>query len=115
MKIISGTKINVLGTEYEILVRSEKDYPRLYENFAHVDRKLKKIVIKDEKDFEDCNVTTDNIRSCQEQILKKNIIYAFLYESGFDYNKYFGIRPETMEFLLLYFGKINDCFNTAMQ
>ena len=45
-------KVNVLGTEYEIVQANEQDYPYLEQADGFCDTSIKKIVVRDCKDKE---------------------------------------------------------------
>lgn len=74
-------KINVLGTDYEIVFSSGKDDELINDSCdGYCDKSAKKIV-----------VTTDNedlsdFVFYQKKILRHEIIHAFMYESGLDCN-----------------------------
>lgn len=78
-------KINVLGTEYEIVYRGYKDL-RIFEDKgweAYADSINKKIVIGNLKTFPGYeDETEDYCRMCEKETLRHEIVHAFLNESG---------------------------------
>ena len=40
-------KVNILGTDYEIIIGNEEDYPRLRQVDGYTDTSIKKLVILD--------------------------------------------------------------------
>lgn len=113
--IVSGTKINVLGTEYEIIVNSAKNNPKFCERDAYAETYSKKIVIEDKKDFENETRMLDDIDSYQERVLKHEIIHAFLHESGLDSNSDWATNEEIVDWIALQFDKISICFGNAIE
>lgn len=72
-------KINILGTEYTIEVHKTEDDPLLGELLGYADESVKLIVI--------AALTPDNcemkdIEAYERQLLRHEIIHAFLSESG---------------------------------
>ena len=72
-------KINVLGTEYEILFKNEKEDIKLKDYLGYTDVTIKQIIIanveRDEK-------TINDLEYLKKKTLRHEIIHAFLFESG---------------------------------
>lgn len=84
--------VNVLGTEYVIYERREEEDAKLKENDGYCDSSTKEIVV--------CVYETDvmnkgNMQAYKNQVLRHEIIHAFLAESGLDGN---GHSPRNWEF-----------------
>ncbi len=75
-----STTANILGTEYNIVIATEKDYPMLKEVDGYTDTSIKLIVV------DACNeVTPDSKKDLEmyrKSVIRHEIIHAFLYESG---------------------------------
>lgn len=102
-------KINVLGTEYDVLIRSSKDDPWLMDRGAYIDRSVKKIVIST-KD-EHCEI--DDYDYIMKQYCRHEIIHAFMEESGLSYNmehKRIGIEETMIDWMAIQFPKIIKIF-----
>ena len=113
--IVSGTKISVLGTEYEVIINSSKDDSKLADHDAYTETYSKKIVIEDKKDFENEPRMLDDIDSYQERVLKHEIIHAFLHESGLDSNSDWATNEEIVDWIALQFDKMSKCFDNAVK
>lgn len=77
--IMHDCKINILGTEYKVLFRDEKNEPKLKEADGYIDSSVKKIVVGI---FEKDEMSIEDLASYQKKVLRHEIIHAFLYESG---------------------------------
>lgn len=75
-------KVNILGTEYTIHYRNEKDDKNLDGKFrdGYTDNSTHEIVICNKK--EDCEL--GDYEHYKKTILRHELIHAFLYESGLD-------------------------------
>ena len=71
--------VNILGTEYKVLILNEDDDPKLKKADGYMDQSVNKIVVvnpvKDDMSIED-------LESYKKKVLRHEIIHAFLYESG---------------------------------
>lgn len=101
-------EVSILGIEYKIIEGNVIDYPLLKENTGYTDYTVKEIVItKDTSDWE-----VDDIEIAKKELLRHEIIHAFLIESGL--NGGCGWHNEEMvDWLALQFNKIKDAFKTC--
>lgn len=75
-------KVNILGTEYTVEFR--KDDQKLKENAdGYCDTSIKLIVVDD---FEPDEMSKENLDGYKLQVLRHEIIHAFMFESGLDVN-----------------------------
>ena len=74
-------KINVLGTEYKIIIKSIEDDIRLKNNWGLTDTYTKEIIIANDVDKE-TNESCRNLFKFKNKVIRHEIIHAFLYESG---------------------------------
>lgn len=78
-------KINILGTEYKIIIKSEEEEPRLKRSWGFTDVYTKEIYIAS-----DCTKETEescrNLIDFKKKVIRHEIIHAFLYESGMKEN-----------------------------
>ena len=73
--------INVLGTDIRILFRKEKDDPKLESCVGYFDSSKGWIIVKI---LEPDAMSLGNLDKYQKEILRHEIVHAFLYESGLD-------------------------------
>ena len=98
-------KINILGTEYQILYQSPAENSKLEDANGLCEFWSKRIIIdKTEPD----RLTFENIDAFDRKVLRHEIIHAFLGESGLkDY-----MNDETLvDWLAVQFPKIADVFD----
>lgn len=101
-------KVNVLGTEYEIL-RNVKDDPKLGNRAdGYCDYSTKKIVIAEMIEDDD---TLENLKMYEGKVIRHELIHAFLYESGLDVNSDWARNEEIVDWIALQFPKMNKVFN----
>lgn len=72
-------KINILGSEWEILERSENDDQRLEGCDGYCDWTIKTIVVERE-----ITGTLTNMEAYLKKVKRHEIVHAFLLESGLD-------------------------------
>ena len=72
-------KVNILGTEYQVLFRKEEDNPKLKTADGYIDQSIKEIVVGI---FEKDDTSIEYLVSYQKKVLRHEIIHGFLYESG---------------------------------
>ena len=85
-------KINVLGTDYEVILNAkEEDYPNLEDADGYCDFTVKKIVVAEMLDDD----TGSNVEYYQQKVIRHEIVHAFMYESGLDVCSEWG-RDETL-------------------
>lgn len=78
--------VNILGTEYTIRFATENGYPNLKCNDGYTDTSSKEIIIDDMTIYEDDVSTKRNIKAYKNQVLRHEVVHAFLAESGIDGN-----------------------------
>lgn len=73
-------KINVLGTEYEVLKCTNIEDVKLNECDGYIDATVKKIVVMGQWANHTMSMEAQNVND--DRILRHEITHAFLYESG---------------------------------
>ena len=74
-------KINILGTEYKIIIKNVEEEPRLKKNWGLTDTYTKEIIIADDCDKE-TEESCKNLIKFKNKLIRHEIIHAFFYESG---------------------------------
>lgn len=104
-------KINILGTEYKVLFRDEKNKPKLKKADGYIDTSVKEIVVGI---FEKDEMSIEDLASYQKKVLRHEIIHAFLYESGLWNNsgtaEAWGVSEEITDWFALQSPKIFALF-----
>ena len=103
----NNMKVNVLGTEYDVNVLEEPDeYMKDNMLQGYCDNTSKIIVVCPyDNDSDDKEKLKDNI-------LRHEIIHAFLYECGIDYGMQFH-NEESVDFFAIQFDKLAKIFEDA--
>lgn len=106
-------KVNILGVEYKVLVnQSREDYPLLEEADGFTDFTTKKIIIEKLKtgprNWEDMD-------SYFKQVLRHEIVHAFLHESGLDSNTDWARNEEIVDWIAIQFPKLKKTFKEAQE
>jgi hypothetical protein len=100
-------KVNVLGVNYTIEFKTEKEYLALRTCDAFCDTTVKKIIIKkierDENTIEDLN-------EYYKKVIRHELIHAFIYESGLDENSTWATNEEMVAWISIQFDKLNNAF-----
>jgi predicted SprT family Zn-dependent metalloprotease len=76
-------KLNILGTEYELKVMTETEYPKLklISAYGLCEQYAKELIINKkmyEKEEKDC----ENLEKAVEKVIRHEIVHAFIHESG---------------------------------
>lgn len=107
-------KVNILGTEYKVLFRDEKDKPKLKNADGYIDTSIKEIVVGI---FEKDDMSIENLELYSKKVLRHEIIHGFLYESGLWNNsgnvEAWGISEEITDWIALQFPKMKKAFEEA--
>ena len=102
--------VNILGTEYHIYYKTLSEDRMLLDRDGYCDYTSKKIVVSDE------NTDFENFSEKQKEILRHEIIHAFMFESGLGYNwehKPTGHEETTVDWMAIQFPKILQAFRDA--
>lgn len=76
-------EINILGTKYKIVEDNCNNDPLLVTKIGYTDYTSKKIVITD---FRNEEIEIEDLQKYREQILRHELVHAFLCESGLHEN-----------------------------
>lgn len=101
-------KVNILGTEYEIIMDALKEeYPKLKKCTGYTDFSIKQIVIsKLERD----EMTITDLEWFRRKVLRHELIHAFLYESGLAENSDYAENEEMVDWIAMQFEKMLKVF-----
>nr|DAL66598.1 MAG TPA: hypothetical protein [Caudoviricetes sp.] len=77
-------KVNILGSEWSVKFGNEKEYPNLAEMDGYTDSSTKDIVVDDMKTSCGQVGSKADLESYQKQVVRHEIIHAFLAESGLE-------------------------------
>lgn len=100
-------KIDILGTEYEILFQDEYENPKLKNANGICEPWTKKIVICNE---EEDVMNVDNIEAFKRKVMRHEIVHAFLNESGLMSNSEWAMNEEVVDWIAIQFPKMLQVF-----
>ena len=101
-------KVNILGTEYTIIERTEREDCKLKKDDGYCDSSTKTIVILK---CEDDPMNKESMDYFRKQTLRHEIIHAFLNESGIEacgnsFNNSWGFNKEMVDWIAIQAPKI---------
>lgn len=102
--------INILGTEYKILVQNKKDNPKLENADGLCEYYSKKIILDEFKAYEEDVLCVENLEEFEKKVLRHEIIHAFLGESGLRASSEWAENEEMVDFFAIQFPKILKAF-----
>ena len=101
-------KVNILGTDYEIIEQTEQDNPKLVNANGICEIYAKKIVIR-KLPLNDPDAY-ENIGAFRERVIRHEIVHAFLAESGLISNCDYATNEELVDWIAIQFPKIAKAF-----
>jgi hypothetical protein len=99
-------KVRILGTEYEIIKDDSGTNPKFSKCNAYTDFYSKKIVLDQQKKDDIMNV--ENIPDVYAEVLRHEIVHAFLFESGLSSCSDWGEDETLVDWIALQLPKIVD-------
>lgn len=105
-------KVNILGTEYTINKKSEKEDTYLQKCDGYCDKTSKKIVVKTVDESNEL----DNYEMYLKKVMRHEIIHAYLFESGLHENwrhEEWGQDETTIDWFAVQSPKIFESFKEA--
>lgn len=100
-------QVNILGTEYLVKHTVSSEDKKLESLDGYIDNTSKKIVVNMlEKEWD----SVDNLKEYESQVLRHEIIHAFLDESGLRSNSEWARNEEMVDFFAIQFYKIAKAF-----
>ena len=105
-------KVNILGTEYTVVVASREEDKFLQKCDGYCDKTSKKIVVTTKSD--DCEI--DIFEEYQKKVTRHEIIHAFLIESGLQENfkhEEWGHDETMVDWIAIQFPKMLQAFKEA--
>ena len=108
-------KVNILGSEWSVKFGSEKEYPNLTNVDGYTDLSIREIVVDDMEASQGQIGAKADLESYQKQVVRHEIIHAFLLESGLDSNSNsadsWAVNEEMVDWFAIQSPKIFKVFN----
>lgn len=105
--------INILGTPYTIIEQSEKDNPKLKDSDGLCEQYSKKIILSSDIRTSEDVMTVENVDEYRKNVLRHEIIHAFLGESGLRGNSEWAENEEMVDWFAIQFEKLCRAFAEA--
>lgn len=99
-------KLNILGTEYELVVASEKVEPYMAECDGCCDTSVKKIFVKDFWPTKDVVGSLKDLQAYAHKIARHEAVHAFLYESGLSVSSDWATNEELVDWIAIQLPKL---------
>ena len=106
-------KVNILGSEWSVKFGKEEKYPNLAEMDGYTDLSTREIVVEDMKALPGQIGVKADLGSYQKQVIRHEIIHAFLFESGLAENSEWAQNEEMVDFFAIQFPKLMEAFKNA--
>lgn len=107
----------VLGTQYQIVIGNQDEYPCLADCDGYMDSSVHKIVISDMQGDDREQFSKEDIEAYQKQVCRHEIIHAFLHESGLSgctsIEVSWAMNEEMVDWMAIQFPKIHRAFLEA--
>ena len=108
-------KVNILGSEWNVKFGNKKEYPNLTNIDGYTDLSIREIVVDDMEASQGQIGTKADLESYQKQVVRHEIIHAFLLESGLDSNSNsadsWAVNEEMVDWFAIQSPKIFKVFN----
>jgi hypothetical protein len=108
-------KVNILGSEWNVKFGSEEEYPSLAKMDGYADSSIREIVVDDMEASKGQIESKADLKSYQKQVVRHEIIHAFLFESGLDSNsnstESWATNEEMVDWFAIQSPKIFKAFN----
>ena len=108
-------KVNILGSEWNVKFGNEKEYPNLTNVDGYTDLSIREIVVDDMEVSQGQIGAKTDLKSYQKQVVRHEIIHAFLLESGLDSNSNsadsWAVNEEMVDLFAIQLPNIFKVFN----
>lgn len=108
-------KINILGSKWNVKFGSEEEYPNLAEMDGYTDLSTREIVVDNMEASQGQIGAKADLGHYQKQVVRHEIIHAFLMESGLDSNsnstESWATNEEMVDWFAIQSPKIFKVFN----
>lgn len=108
-------KVNILGSEWNVKFGNEKEYPNLTNIDGYTDLSIREIVVDDMEASQGQIGAKADLESYQKQVVRHEIIHAFLLESGLNSDSNsadsWAVNEEMVDWFAIQSPKIFKVFN----
>ena len=99
-------KLNILGTEYELVIATEKAEPYMAQCDGCCDTSVKKLFVKDFRPTKDEVGSLKDLQVYARKVARHEMVHAFLYESGLSVNSDWATNEELVDWIAIQLPKM---------
>lgn len=103
-------KVNILGTEYQILTQTEKENPKLETCNGLCEQYSKKIILNDLSEQKKDVMCVENVEEFEKKVLRHECWHAFFGEAGLRGNSEYAENEELIDWLAIMSPKVFKLF-----
>lgn len=100
-------KVNILGTEYEVVTQTDSENPKLKQADGLCEVYSHKIVIRE---IENTSDSYENLEAYKRKVLRHEVIHAFFAESGLRSNSDYAEIEELVDWIAIQSPKMLKVF-----
>ena len=104
-------EVKVLGENWRIEERSSQEDEKLLENMGYCDCTINTIVISDFEEAKKDKMAVQDLVNLQKKVLRREIIHAFLCESGLKECSEWAENEEIVDWIAIQFPKLLKTFS----
>ena len=106
-------KINILGTEYKLIYKRPDEDPRFCSGDGYTDASIKELVVDDMSAHKDEVDAQADLLAYRDQVVRHEIIHAFLAESGLGVCSDWATNEELVDWIAIQLPKITKACEKA--
>lgn len=110
--------VHILGQEWTILFGTKSQFPALEDVDGYCDDSIRCIIVDDMESSKNKTLAKKDLAMRQKQVIRHEIVHAFLYESGLDGNSLgtnaWAVNEEMVDWMSIQLPKIIDACREAL-
>lgn len=110
--------VHILGQEWTVLIGSKSQFPALENMDGYCDDSIRCIIVDDMESSKNDVSAKKDLAMHQKQVIRHEILHAFLFESGLDSNSLstnaWAINEEMVDWFAIQLPKIMDACREAL-
>ena len=99
-------QINILGTNYDVFTASPAEDSKLETGDGYIDTTIKRLVVDDMKNQETDPDNKTDLAYYQRQVLRHEIVHAFMFESGLEASCDWASNEEAVDWIAIQIPKM---------
>ena len=99
-------QINILGTAYDVILADPANDPKLGDSDGYTDTTVKRLVVDSMEEHGNDPDRKADLGYYQRQVLRHEIIHAFLFESGLEASCDWAMNEEIIDWIAIQLPKL---------